>query len=108
MLQDFGLAHVGARYPRDLSTGERQRAALAAVLAGAPSLALLDEPTRGMDDAAAAQLERAVQRLAARGAVVVIATHDHELAARLATRELETRDGAVREQAMVAVAAAPA
>jgi len=108
VLQDFGLAHVGARYPRDLSTGERQRAALAAVLAGAPSLALLDEPTRGMDEAAAAQLERAVQRLATRGAVVVLATHDHELAARLATRVLETRDGGVCEQAAVAVAAAPA
>ncbi|MGH7748224.1 MAG: ABC transporter ATP-binding protein, partial [Candidatus Dormibacteria bacterium] len=49
VLRRFGLAHVAERYPRDLSTGERQRAALATVLAGAPSLALLDEPTRGMD-----------------------------------------------------------
>ena len=101
VLRDFGLAHVAEQYPRDLSTGERQRAALAAVLAGAPSIALLDEPTRGMDAAAAAQLERAVQRLAARGAVVVIATHDRELATRVSTRVIETRDGGVCEQALV-------
>ena len=105
VLRDFGLAHVAERYPRDLSTGERQRAALAAVLAGAPSLALLDEPTRGMDAAAAAQLERAVQRLAASGAVVVIATHDRDLAARVSTRVIQTRDRAVREQAVAAAQA---
>ena len=105
VLRDFGLAHVAERYPRDLSTGERQRAALAAVLAGAPSIALLDEPTRGMDAAAATHLERAARRLAASGAVVVIATHDHDLAARVSTRVIETRDGAVREQAAAAVPA---
>ena len=105
VLRDFGLGHVAGRYPRDLSTGERQRAALAAVLAGAPSLALLDEPTRGMDVPAAAQLERAVQRLAANGAVVVIATHDHDLATRVSTRVIETRDGGVRERAAVAAPA---
>ena len=105
VLRDFGLAHVAERYPRDLSTGERQRAALAAVLAGAPSIALLDEPTRGMDAAAATHLERAVQRLAASGAVVVIATHDHDLAARVSSRVIETRDGDVREQAVAAVPA---
>lgn len=98
VLRDFGLAHAAERYPRDLSTGERQRAALAAVLAGAPSLALLDEPTRGMDAAAAAHLERAVHRLAAKGAVVMIATHDHDLATRVSTRVLETHDGAVGER----------
>ena len=48
------------RDPRDLSTGERQRAAIAAVLAGAPRIALLDEPTRGMDDAARDALCRGI------------------------------------------------
>ena len=99
VLRDFGLARVAERYPRDLSTGERQRAALAAVLAGSPALALLDEPTRGMDGVAAAQLARAVQRLAATGAVVLVATHDQELARRVATRVVETRDGNVRDPA---------
>lgn len=101
VLREFGLEHVAEQYPRDLSTGERQRAALAAVLAGAPSIALLDEPTRGMDAPAAAQLQGAVQRLAARGAVVVLATHDHDLATRVSTRVIETRDGGVGEDAMM-------
>jgi len=55
MLAAFGLGHLADRYPRDLSSGERQRAALAATLAGAPTLILLDEPTRGMDLAAVAR-----------------------------------------------------
>jgi len=52
ILAELGLVHVAGRYPRDLSGGERQRAAIAAILAGEPPLALLDEPTRGMDSAA--------------------------------------------------------
>lgn len=98
VLQDFGLTHVAARYPRDLSTGERQRAALAAVLAGAPVLALLDEPTRGMDAAARAALARAVIRLLGGGTSVVLATHDEALVRQVATRVLDVRDGRVRER----------
>lgn len=96
-LDDFGLRHVAERYPRDLSTGERQRAALAAVLAGRPSLALLDEPTRGMDDAARDGLVAAIRRVVAGGGSVVIATHDGELVARVATRVVELRDGCARD-----------
>src|SRR5439155_1164426 len=51
LLDEMGLGALAARYPRDLSGGERQRAAIAAVIAGPPALALLDEPTRGMDAA---------------------------------------------------------
>ena len=97
MLRAFGLMELAGRYPRDLSSGERQRAALAATLAGSPSLALLDEPTRGMDPAARRRLADAVRGLTARGSSVVIATHDTQLAAELADRVLEIRDGRVVE-----------
>ena len=106
VLHDFGLLHVAERYPRDLSTGERQRTALAAVLAGDPRLALLDEPTRGMDAAAREALAAAVARIANSGGSVVIATHDAVLASSLATRVVEVRDGACRE--VVARTAVPA
>ncbi len=86
LLLELGLAELGGRYPRDLSGGERQRAAIAAVIAGPPELVLLDEPTRGMDGAARQSLVAAVDRLAAAGASVVLATHDEELAVTVADR----------------------
>lgn len=93
MLAAFGLSGLSDRYPRDLSSGERQRAALAATLAGAPSLVLLDEPTRGMDAAARRSLAAAVRSLTNGGSAVVLATHDAELAAELADRTISLRDG---------------
>jgi energy-coupling factor transport system ATP-binding protein len=104
IIADLGLADLAERDPRDLSTGERQRAAIAAVLAGAPRIALLDEPTRGMDDAARDALCRAIGRLRAAGGSVVIATHDKNLVAALADRTLTVGRGLVRELAPVAVA----
>jgi energy-coupling factor transport system ATP-binding protein len=97
MLAIFGLAHLAERYPRDLSSGERQRAALAAVLAGRPRLALLDEPTRGMDAAARRSLAAAVRELTEAGSAVVLATHDTALAVDLADRIVELRGGSVRQ-----------
>jgi energy-coupling factor transporter ATP-binding protein EcfA2 len=98
VLEALGLISVADRYPRDLSSGERQRAALAAVLPGAPSLVLLDEPTRGMDSAARARLVSLVAALRDGGAAVVLATHDAELRAALADRTVIVSGGRVREQ----------
>ena len=97
MLAAFGLDRLADRYPRDLSSGERQRAALAATLAGSPTLVLLDEPTRGMDAAARRSLAAAVRALTDRGSAVVLATHDTELAAELADRTIELRGGLATE-----------
>lgn len=93
MLAAFGLASLADRYPRDLSSGERQRAALAATLAGEPALVLLDEPTRGMDLAARRALVAAIGALTERGSAVVVATHDTDLAAEIADSVVVVRDG---------------
>lgn len=95
ILAELGLLHVAGRYPRDLSSGERQRAAVATVLAGSPGLVLLDEPTRGMDVRAREALVRVISRLRDRGAAVVIATHDSELRGAVADRVLMVAGGAV-------------
>lgn len=89
LLAELGLAELAERYPRDLSGGERQRAAIAAVVAGGPALVLLDEPTRGMDPGSLERLAGLVDRLAAEGTSVVLATHELELAAALADRVVE-------------------
>jgi energy-coupling factor transport system ATP-binding protein len=83
------------QHPRDLSEGERLSLALAIVLAPAPPLVLLDEPTRGLDYAAKARLGAMLRELAAAGHCVVLASHDVELVADVATRAVVLADGEV-------------
>ena len=82
------------RHPRDLSAGERERLALAAVLATEPDFLVLDEPTRGVDPERKVELARLLRAEAAlRGTLVV--THDLPWAAEVADRvvELDVREG---------------
>ncbi len=92
-----GLADLADRNPRDLSGGERQRLALAVVTDGDddPAVLALDEPTRGMDRLAKAQLAEELRRRAARGQAVVVATHDPEFACACAERAVLLADGRV-------------
>ena len=94
-LDALGLQAVADRHPRSLSGGERQRVAIAAVAVGGATVLLLDEPTRGMDAASRAALERAIATHRDTGGAVVLATHDVELAARCATRATVLGDGEV-------------
>ncbi len=102
-----GLAELGERHPRDLAGGERQRLALAIVLgedmeAAFPAAVCLDEPTRGMDRGAKDRLAATARELAERGAAVLIATHDPELAAEATERVVLLGDGAVLADAPAA------
>jgi energy-coupling factor transporter ATP-binding protein EcfA2/energy-coupling factor transporter transmembrane protein EcfT len=92
LLETLGIRDLADRYPRDLSTGQRQRVALGAVLITRPAVLLLDEPTRGLDDAAIAALGELLGRLAAAGTGILVATHDHRLA-RTADRVVEIERG---------------
>jgi energy-coupling factor transport system ATP-binding protein len=82
-------------HPRDLSEGQRLSLALAVVLGAAPPLILLDEPTRGLDYAAKAQLVCVLRELAAEGHAIMLATHDVELAAEVSDRTVVIADGEV-------------
>jgi len=100
-LRVAGLEHAIDADPRDLSGGERQRLALAIALAGRmdgdelPGLVALDEPTRGMDRARKEDLTNLIADLAARGAGLLVATHDVEFAAAFAERVVLLGDGVV-------------
>jgi len=87
------LVVLRARAPFSLSAGQQQRTALAATLALAPRLLILDEPTLGQDWAHLERLMDLVADLNARGSAVLLITHDHDLAARYARRTLHLRDG---------------
>jgi energy-coupling factor transport system ATP-binding protein len=98
-LEAVGLTGKADADPRDLSGGERQRLALAIALAGRmegerlPGLVALDEPTRGMDCSRKGELVGLIEALAARGAAVLVATHDVEFAAAFAERGVLLGDG---------------
>jgi energy-coupling factor transport system ATP-binding protein len=95
LLEILGLAGQAGRYPRDLSVGERQRVALASILAAEPDVLLLDEPTRGLDYQQKAALTAFLAGEKARGRTVVMATHDVELAALCADRVVLLGDGQI-------------
>jgi len=86
ILEALELEELRNRNPRDLSAGEQERTALAAVLIANPSLLLLDEPTRGMDSRRKRALARFIMDRKREGVAVIIATHDVELVAETATR----------------------
>ncbi|HEY0775650.1 MAG TPA: ATP-binding cassette domain-containing protein [Nocardioidaceae bacterium] len=85
----------GDQHPRDLSEGQRLTLALAIVLAAQPPLLLLDEPTRGLDYTAKHRLVEILRDLAGSGHAVMLATHDVELVAEVATRVVVLADGEV-------------
>lgn len=95
MLERMKLKRCREFNPRDLSSGERQRVALASVMAAGPQLLLLDEPTRGIDYGLKAGLGSLLQEVAAEGTAVFLVTHDVEFAAEYAGRVVMLFDGKV-------------
>lgn len=95
LLARLGLADKADRYPRDLSAGERQRVALAAILVADPSVLLLDEPTRGLDYEQKEALTAILLQLRNQGRAVLLVTHDVELVARCADRVMLMADGEI-------------
>ncbi|KUF14653.1 ABC transporter ATP-binding protein [Streptomyces silvensis] len=84
-----------ATHPRDLSEGQKLALVLAVQLSAAPGVVLLDEPTRGLDYRAKAQLTRILDELTAEGRAVVVSTHDVEFVARTAGRVVVMAEGEI-------------
>jgi energy-coupling factor transporter ATP-binding protein EcfA2 len=80
-LAQVGLSWAAGRHPRDLSSGERERLALASVAVAEPDLLVLDEPTRGLDPERKEALGAWLEDYAASGKAVLVATHDRDLPA---------------------------
>jgi energy-coupling factor transport system ATP-binding protein len=95
LLARLGLAGKAEAYPRDLSAGERQRAALGAVMIVQPGVLLLDEPTRGLDYTAKRSLLDLLRSWRAEGMAILLVTHDVELAALAADQVIILENGQV-------------
>lgn len=93
LLRDLGVTVEPERDPRDLSEGQRLALVLAIQLSTEPPVLLLDEPTRGLDYRAKAELAVIVTRLADQGKAVLISTHDVEFAATVSDRTLLMAEG---------------
>jgi len=95
LLRTLGLEDFADHYPRDLSVGERQRAALASILVADPEVILLDEPTRGLDYRQKEALAAFLHAQKREGRTVIMATHDVELVASCADRVIILGEGQV-------------
>jgi putative ABC transport system ATP-binding protein len=104
LLRAFGLDHLAARAPWEISLGEQQRAALARALVLGPTLLLADEPTAHQDEEYAKKVYQVLQAATGLGTTCLIASHNRE-ALRAADRVLAIRDGVVRRVEVPADAA---
>ncbi len=94
MLSYMGLDHVLERFPFNLSRGEQQRLAMAAVLVLEPSFLLLDEPATGLDREQKRRFCQLLERITRRGTGFILISHDRELVEMLEIdRILRLREG---------------
>ena len=95
-LGQLGASHLAGRSPHALSGGEKRRVAIAGVLAMAPEILVLDEPTAGLDPAAREGLLGVVRSLREGGTSVVMVSHDLDEIAEVADRVCVLEEGEVR------------
>jgi heme ABC exporter ATP-binding subunit CcmA len=96
-LERAGLADRADDPVSSFSRGMRQRVALERALIHEPRLVLLDEPFTGLDDASAAALVARLRALRESGGIVVLATHDLDLAEGLLDQAVFLKDGRMVE-----------
>ena len=97
LLERFEIGSFVDRPVRTYSRGQLQRVSLGRALVHAPRLLLLDEPSTGLDIRGVDRLARAVEEERARGAILVLVTHDVPLAERLGSRRIVLERGKVKE-----------
>ena len=88
VLSKLNLLHLKDKNPRDLSGGEKQRVAIASILAAKPKILMLDEPTRGLDYNTKLKLGELLKELNSEGTTIILVTHDMEFAANFCRRFL--------------------
>ncbi|OPY36882.1 MAG: putative ABC transporter ATP-binding protein [Methanoregula sp. PtaU1.Bin051] len=94
-LKDAGLTESAGLYPRWLSRGERQRLAIACVVAMQPGIIVLDEPTTGLDGYEARDVIMMLRNLQEKGHTIIIITHNRDIARHCADRVITMENGRI-------------
>ncbi|HEV8584508.1 MAG TPA: amino acid ABC transporter ATP-binding protein [Methylomirabilota bacterium] len=97
LLTKVGLADKMEAYPEHLSGGQRQRVALARALAMEPRVMLFDEPTSSLDPELVGEVLRVMERVAADGMTMLVATHEMGFARKVAHRVAFLDQGRILE-----------
>ena len=95
VLSMVGLSGSETTYPRHLSRGERQRLAVACILAMKPGLIILDEPTTGLDEKESDKMMDLMLTLQERGHTIIMVTHNMRIAEEYAGRIIAMENGRV-------------
>lgn len=106
LLKRFRLARYAKANPYTLSGGEKRRLTVAASLAAAPRVLILDEPTFGQDRKTWLQIIRLIASLRSEGVSIIVVTHDRELVEALGARLVELVPDVKAEDAEVSAAEA--
>jgi len=93
ILDLMNLNKLASRHPHSLSQGEKQRVAVASLLAEEPDILILDEPTTGQDGYHLKKLLETVIKLRDRGITVLLITHNLRFAAKCADRVIVLQNG---------------
>jgi len=93
ILRTVGMEESLNSLPPSLSGGEQQRIAVARAVVGDPKIILADEPTGNLDEVSADIILELLKRFHARGATVIIATHDKELIRKTGGRVIHLNQG---------------
>jgi len=89
------LTEYSNRHPHALSRGQRQRLAVASILAMEPDLIVLDEPTTGQDRSHVNKFLHQIKKLNQLGKTVILITHDMNIAAEYANRTIVMKSGEI-------------
>lgn len=102
-LELVGLGGTEQVFPRHLSRGERQRLAVACVIAMRPELIVLDEPTTGLDAEESDRMMQLMRRLQQEGHTIVMVTHNLQIVENYAERVIRMESGKIIEDLTKAV-----
>lgn len=99
VMERFGLTHLAEQHPQSLSEGQKRRVSIAAVVASAPSVLLLDEPTVGQDYEGLREMVQILNDLHTQtGSTMITVTHDMRCAEALCDHAILIENGMVAEE----------